>query len=66
MIFRPYAVVLGADSIKEQEPAMQEFGVLQSFPHPDYDDLTNDIMLLKVGYTPFCFKFIMKLNILKI
>ncbi|XP_037530723.1 serine protease 57-like [Nematolebias whitei] len=45
----PYTVVLGADSIKDQEPAKQEFGVLQSFPYPDYNDLANDIMLLKLS-----------------
>lgn len=49
MTSRPFTVVLGADTLKADEPAKQSLRVLRSFPHPDYTDLTNDIMLLKVG-----------------
>lgn len=45
---RPYAVVLGSDSLSGDESTKQEFRSIQSFPHPDYDGHMNDIMLLKV------------------
>ncbi|XP_017262863.1 serine protease 57-like [Kryptolebias marmoratus] len=45
----PLTVVLGADSLKGREPAKQEFQVLESFLHPDYRELSNDIMLLKLS-----------------
>ncbi|XP_005795775.1 mast cell protease 3-like [Xiphophorus maculatus] len=48
-IMVPFTVVLGADTLKANEPAKQSLRVLRSFPHPDYTDLTNDIMLLKLS-----------------
>ncbi|KAM4738730.1 mast cell protease 3-like [Anableps anableps] len=45
----PYAVVLGADTLEANEPAKQHLRVLRSFPHPDYTELANDIMLLKLS-----------------
>lgn len=49
VISRPYTVVLGADTLEANEPAKQRLPVLRSFLHPDYTDLANDIMLLKVS-----------------
>ncbi|NWI20932.1 DDN1 protein, partial [Crypturellus soui] len=42
-------VVLGAHNIHEPEPSQQVRGVLEYYPHPDYnpDTLNNDMMLLK-------------------
>ncbi|MEQ2297338.1 hypothetical protein AMECASPLE_033784 [Ameca splendens] len=45
----PFTVVLGADKLEAIEPATQRFRVLRSFSHPDFTDLTNDIMLLKLS-----------------
>ncbi|KAM4575344.1 mast cell protease 3-like [Fundulus diaphanus] len=45
----PYTVVLGADTLEAKEPAKQRLAVLRAFPHPDYIDLANDIMLLKLS-----------------
>ncbi|XP_015252959.1 PREDICTED: mast cell protease 1A-like isoform X2 [Cyprinodon variegatus] len=45
----PYTVVLGADKLEGNEPAKQHIDVLSTFPHPDYTDLANDIMLLKLS-----------------
>ncbi|KAF3834964.1 hypothetical protein F7725_027522 [Dissostichus mawsoni] len=43
----PYTVVLGANSLTANEPTKQEFTVVRSIPHPNYDGHGNDIMLLK-------------------
>lgn len=48
VISRPITVVLGVDSMSDNEPTKQEFRVLRSIPHPNNDELSNDIMLLKV------------------
>ncbi|XP_063748179.1 serine protease 57-like isoform X2 [Eleginops maclovinus] len=50
-ISRPYTVVLGADSLTANEATKQEFTVVKSIPHPDYDGHGNDIMLLKLNGT---------------
>ncbi|XP_004067879.2 duodenase-1 [Oryzias latipes] len=44
----PFTVVLGADLLQENEPSRQTFRVLRSIPHPNYNELSNDIMLLKL------------------
>lgn len=46
--FRPYTVVVGADSLSGNESTKQEFTTVKSIPHPNYDGHENDIMLLKV------------------
>lgn len=46
---RPLTVVLGADSLEGNEASRQTFRVLRSIPHPDYNQLSSDIMLLKVS-----------------
>lgn len=51
VISRPYTVVLGANSLTANEPTKQEFTVVRSIPHPNYDGHGNDIMLLKVRIT---------------
>uniref|UniRef100_A0A3P9BIQ2 trypsin n=1 Tax=Maylandia zebra TaxID=106582 RepID=A0A3P9BIQ2_9CICH len=48
-------VVLGVDSLTGTEPTKQQFLVVKSFPHPDYDGHKNDIMLLKVRTTAVLF-----------
>lgn len=49
VIFRPYTVVLGADSLSANESTKQEFTSVRSIPHPNYDGHANDIMLIKVS-----------------
>uniref|UniRef100_A0A3B3DVY6 trypsin n=2 Tax=Oryzias melastigma TaxID=30732 RepID=A0A3B3DVY6_ORYME len=44
----PLTVVLGADSLEGNEASRQTFRVLRSIPHPDYNQLSSDIMLLKL------------------
>ncbi|NWJ01945.1 DDN1 protein, partial [Crypturellus undulatus] len=46
---RNITVVLGAHNIHEPEPSQQVRGVLEYYPHPDYnpDTMNNDMMLLK-------------------
>ncbi|KAM6921988.1 mast cell protease 1A-like [Xenentodon cancila] len=45
----PFKVVLGVDSLRENPLTKQEFSVLTSIPHPDYKELKNDVMLLKLS-----------------
>ncbi|KAI9547709.1 hypothetical protein NQZ68_014975 [Dissostichus eleginoides] len=45
----PYTVVLGANSLTANEPTKQEFTVVRSIPHPNFDGHGNDIMLLKLN-----------------
>ncbi|XP_034561823.1 serine protease 53-like [Notolabrus celidotus] len=45
----PLTVVLGVDSLSTNESTKQEFRVLRSIPHPNYDGHENDIMLLKLS-----------------
>uniref|UniRef100_UPI0037E71715 serine protease 57-like n=1 Tax=Semicossyphus pulcher TaxID=241346 RepID=UPI0037E71715 len=45
----PVTVVLGADSLTSDESTKQEFSVVRSIPHPNYDGHENDIMLLKLN-----------------
>ncbi|KAM4548558.1 mast cell protease 1A-like [Odontesthes bonariensis] len=45
----PFTVVLGIDTLRGNEPAKQEFRVLNAIPHPNYNDLANDVMLLKLS-----------------
>lgn len=43
------SVVLGAHKISKKEASQQLIEVAKYFPHPDFKDYDNDIMLLKVS-----------------
>lgn len=45
----PYTVILGANSLAGNEPTTQVFSAVRSIPHPSYNGLSNDIMLLKLN-----------------
>lgn len=45
----PFTVVLGIDSLTDNETTKQTFTSVRSFPHPNYDGHANDIMLLKLN-----------------
>ncbi|XP_037625014.1 serine protease 57-like [Sebastes umbrosus] len=45
----PYTVILGANSLAGNEPTTQVFSAVRSIPHPNYDGVANDIMLLKLN-----------------
>ncbi|CAN9500555.1 unnamed protein product [Ophioblennius macclurei] len=47
----PFNVVVGVDSLRGNEDTKQEFRVVRSIPHPNYDGHRNDIMLLKLNST---------------
>lgn len=46
---RPFTVVLGGDTLTDNEDTKQTFTSVSFFPHPKYDGHANDIMLLKVS-----------------
>lgn len=49
LLNQPITAVLGLDSLSSNESTKQEFGVLRSIPHPNYDGHENDIMLLQLN-----------------
>ncbi|XP_074524020.1 uncharacterized protein LOC141788831 [Halichoeres trimaculatus] len=49
LLNRPVTVVVGIDTLSGNESTKQEFRVVRSIPHPNYDGHENDIMLLKLS-----------------
>lgn len=45
----PFTVVLGGDTLTDNEDTKQTFTSVSFFPHPKYDGHANDIMLLKLN-----------------
>ncbi|XP_061593014.1 mast cell protease 3-like [Cololabis saira] len=48
-VSQPFRVVLGIDTLRGNAETKQQFRVLRSIPHPEYNDLENDVMLLKLS-----------------